>query len=64
MSLGIYSQAVQAENRKTLIKSGKTIAESERYAYHALMATAPAEGFTIKEEETLADGTLRVFVGR
>ena len=36
----------------------------QRYGYHALMATAPAQGFTIEEEEVLADGTIRVVVGR
>lgn len=37
---------------------------TQRYAYHTLMATAPAEGFTIEEEEILEDGTVRVVVGR
>ncbi|GET35605.1 DUF1257 domain-containing protein [Microseira wollei] len=37
---------------------------TQRYGYHTLMATAPAQGFTIEEEETLADGTIRVVVGR
>ncbi|MBW4582861.1 MAG: DUF1257 domain-containing protein [Tildeniella nuda ZEHNDER 1965/U140] len=36
----------------------------QRYGYHALMATAPAQGFTVEEEEVLADGTIRVVVGR
>jgi hypothetical protein len=37
---------------------------TQRYAYHTLMATAPAEGFTIEEEEVLEDGTVRVVVSR
>lgn len=37
---------------------------TQRYGYHALMATAPAQGFTVEEEEVLADGTIRLVVGR
>uniref|UniRef100_B8HWI7 DUF1257 domain-containing protein n=1 Tax=Cyanothece sp. (strain PCC 7425 / ATCC 29141) TaxID=395961 RepID=B8HWI7_CYAP4 len=37
---------------------------TQRYGYHALVATAPAEGFTIEEEQTLEDGTIRVVVAR
>jgi hypothetical protein len=37
---------------------------TQRYGYHALMAAAPAQGFTVEEEETLSDGTIRVVVGR
>lgn len=37
---------------------------TQRYAYHALIATAPEQGFTIEEEETLSDGTVRVVVSR
>ncbi|HEY9604560.1 MAG TPA: DUF1257 domain-containing protein [Allocoleopsis sp.] len=37
---------------------------TQRYGYHMLMETAPAQGFTIEEEETLADGTIRVVVAR
>lgn len=37
---------------------------TQRYGYHALMATAPAQGFTVEEEETLEDGTIRVVVAR
>jgi hypothetical protein len=37
---------------------------TQRYGYHALMATAPAQGFTIEEEEVLADGTIRVVIGK
>ncbi|MBD2036701.1 DUF1257 domain-containing protein [Leptolyngbya sp. FACHB-321] len=37
---------------------------TQRYGYYALMATAPAQGFTVEEEEVLADGTIRVVVGR
>lgn len=36
----------------------------QRYGYHALIATAPAQGFTVEAEEVLADGTIRVVVGR
>ena len=35
-----------------------------RYAYHTLVAAATSQGFTIEEEETLVDGTVRVVVGR
>ena len=37
---------------------------TQRYGYHTLMAAAPAEGFTIEQEEVLADGTIRVVVGK
>ncbi len=37
---------------------------TQRYGYHFLMATAPAEGFTVEEEETLEDGTIRVVVAK
>ena len=37
---------------------------TQRYGYHCLKETAPLQGFTIEEEETLEDGTLRVVVGR
>ncbi|MBK4730911.1 DUF1257 domain-containing protein [Oxynema sp. CENA135] len=37
---------------------------TQRYAYHQLMAEAPAQGFNIESEETLEDGTIRVVVGR
>lgn len=37
---------------------------TQRYAYHTLMAIAPSQGFTIDEEETLEDGTVRLVVGR
>jgi hypothetical protein len=37
---------------------------TQRYGYHTLMATAPEQGFTIEEEETLEDGTIRVVVAR
>ena len=37
---------------------------TQRYGYHALMATAPEQGFSIEEEETLEDGTIRVVVAR
>lgn len=37
---------------------------TQRYGYYMLMETAPEQGFTIEEEETLADGTIRVVVAR
>lgn len=37
---------------------------TQRYAYHALMANAPKEGFTVEQEHVLDDGTLRIVVGR
>lgn len=37
---------------------------TQRYGYHQLLATAPAQGFAIEEQETLADGTIRLVVGR
>ena len=36
----------------------------QRYGYRMLMAAAPAEGFSVEEEETLEDGTIRVVVAR
>ena len=37
---------------------------TQRYGYHALMAIAPTQGFTVEEEQTLEDGTIRVVVAR
>ncbi|MGL5059023.1 MAG: DUF1257 domain-containing protein [Microcoleus sp.] len=37
---------------------------SQLYARKTLMAAVQSEGFTVEEEETLADGTVRVVVGR
>ena len=37
---------------------------TQRYGYHALMATVPEQGFTVETEEVLTDGTIRVVVGR
>ncbi len=37
---------------------------TQRYGYHTLMETAPTQGFTVEEEETLEDGTIRVVVAR
>ena len=37
---------------------------SQRYAHKTLMGTIQTEGFNVEEEEVLADGTLRVIVGR
>lgn len=37
---------------------------TQRYGYHTLLATAPNLGFTVEEEETLEDGTIRVVVAR
>lgn len=36
----------------------------QRYSYHVLIDTAPVEGFTVEEEETLEDGTVRIVLGR
>lgn len=37
---------------------------TQRYGYHCLMAKAPAEGFSVESEEVMADGTIRIVVGR
>lgn len=37
---------------------------TQRYGYHQLLATAPAQGFTVEENQVLEDGTIRVVVGR
>ena len=37
---------------------------SQKYAHKTLMKTIQTEGFNVEEEEVLADGTLRVIVGR
>jgi hypothetical protein len=37
---------------------------TQRYGYHALMATVPEQGFAVEEEETLEDGTIRVVLGK
>jgi len=37
---------------------------SQNYAHKTLMATVQEQGFDVEEEETLADGTVRVVVGR
>lgn len=37
---------------------------TQRYGYHLLLTTAPAQGFTVEQEEVLADGTIRIVVGR
>lgn len=37
---------------------------SQRYAHKTLMVTIQTEGFNVEEEEVLADGTLRVIVGK
>ncbi|NJK77530.1 MAG: DUF1257 domain-containing protein [Richelia sp. CSU_2_1] len=37
---------------------------TQRYGYHALMATIPEQGFAIEAEEILADGTIRVVVAK
>ncbi|MBD2597938.1 DUF1257 domain-containing protein [Nostoc spongiaeforme FACHB-130] len=36
----------------------------QRYGYHALMASAEAQGFTIEADEVMEDGTVRVVVAR
>ncbi|OBQ01591.1 MAG: hypothetical protein AN482_21745 [Anabaena sp. LE011-02] len=37
---------------------------SQKYAHKTLMKTIQTEGFNVEEEEVLADGTLRVIVGK
>lgn len=37
---------------------------SQRYAHTLLLKTAARDGFNIEAQETLADGTIRVVVGR
>ncbi len=37
---------------------------TRRYAYKALHRSAAAQGFTVEQEETLPDGSIRVVVGR
>jgi hypothetical protein len=37
---------------------------SQKYAHKTLMETIQTEGFNVEEEEVLADGTVRVLVGR
>ncbi len=37
---------------------------TRRYAYKALHQSAAAQGFTVEQEETLPDGSIRVVVGR
>lgn len=37
---------------------------TQRYGYHALMATYPEQGFALEEEEILADGTIRVVLAK
>ncbi|MBF2080041.1 MAG: DUF1257 domain-containing protein [Synechococcales cyanobacterium T60_A2020_003] len=37
---------------------------SQRYAHAMLLKTAARDGFTIEDQETLADGSIRVVVGR
>jgi hypothetical protein len=37
---------------------------TQRYAHKTLMATVQAQGFAVEAEEVLADGTVRVVVGR
>ncbi|UUO13142.1 DUF1257 domain-containing protein [Dolichospermum heterosporum] len=37
---------------------------SQKYAHKTLMETIQTEGFSVEEEEVLADGTVRVLVGR
>ncbi|MFO5491061.1 MAG: DUF1257 domain-containing protein [Cuspidothrix sp.] len=36
----------------------------QKYAHKTLMETIQTEGFNVEEEEVLADGTVRVVVGR
>ncbi|MBC1239620.1 DUF1257 domain-containing protein [Nostoc sp. DSM 114161] len=37
---------------------------SQKYAHKTLMATVQEQGFNVEDEEVLADGTVRVVVGR
>lgn len=37
---------------------------TQRYGYHALMASASEQGFSVEEQETLEDGTIRVVVAK
>ncbi|WP_353931990.1 DUF1257 domain-containing protein [Okeanomitos corallinicola TIOX110] len=37
---------------------------SQKYAHKTLMETIQTEGFNVEEEEVLADGTVRVVVGK
>ncbi|MEB3148406.1 MAG: DUF1257 domain-containing protein [Sphaerospermopsis sp.] len=37
---------------------------SQKYAHRSLMETIQNEGFDVEEEEVLADGTVRVVVGK
>jgi hypothetical protein len=37
---------------------------SQKYAHKTLMKTIQTEGFNVEEEEVLADGTVRVVVGK
>ncbi len=37
---------------------------SQKYAHKTLMETIQTEGFNVEEEEVLADGTVRILVGR
>ncbi|MFN6537552.1 MAG: DUF1257 domain-containing protein [Nostoc sp. EkiNYC01] len=37
---------------------------SHKYAHKTLMATVQEQGFNVEDEEVLADGTVRVVVGR
>ena len=46
-------------NQQTFVNS-----ITQKYAHKTLTATVQEQGFNIEEEETLADGTVRVVVGR
>jgi len=39
-------------------------AVTQKYAHKSLMAAARSQGYTIEEEQTLPDGSVRVVVGR
>ena len=58
------------ENYEILMRGGGLMPQTvineitQKYAHKALMAAAREQGFNIEEEETLADGTVRVVVGR
>lgn len=60
---GTYT-AIISDYDRTRFSQGWLNHLTQRYGYHVLKETAPTQGFTIEEEETLADGTIRLVVGR
>ena len=59
-----HFEAIISEYDRTQYSQEWLNSLTQRYGYHALMATAPTQGFSIEEEETLEDGTIRVVVAR